>query len=66
MISIEALKEFKDIWKQEYGEDIPDNFALENAIALLTLTNMTYRPIKQEWLDEIESDKQKNKINNQQ
>ncbi len=55
MISQRALKEFKTIWKEEYGNDIPDDFALEMAVNLLTLMNTIYRPIKEEWLDEYEN-----------
>ncbi len=55
MISQWALKEFKTIWKEEYGNDIPDDFALEMAVNLLTLMNTIYRPIKEEWLDECEN-----------
>ncbi len=55
MISRQALKEFKAIWKEEYGNDIPDDFALEIAVNLLTLMNTIYRPIKEEWLNECEN-----------
>jgi len=52
MISEQALKEFKQIWKEERGEDISDEFALEEAINLLTLYNKIYKPIKREWLED--------------
>ncbi len=51
MISQQALKEFKEIWKEEYGNDISDEFALEKAINLLTLMDAIYHPIKKEWLN---------------
>jgi len=54
MISQKALDAFKLIWKKEYGEEISNEFALTEAIALLTIINMTYRPIKKEWVDEVE------------
>ncbi len=54
MISWQALKEFKAIWKEEYGNDIPDEFALERAVDILTLMNAIYRPIKKEWLNEYD------------
>ena len=53
MISEKALKEFKEIWKVEFGEEISDELALENAIALLTLTDISYRPVKKMWLEGI-------------
>ncbi len=52
MISQQALKEFKEIWKEEYGNDISDEFALEKAVDLLTLTDTIYHPVKKEWLNE--------------
>lgn len=54
MISEKALKEFKQIWKDEFREDIPDDFAMEKAINLLTFFENTYRPVKKEWLEEDE------------
>lgn len=53
MISEQALKEFKQIWKEEKGEDISDEFAMEEAVNLLTIFNATYRPIRKEWLEEF-------------
>lgn len=46
MLSPQALQEFKEIWKQEYGEDISDDFAVEQAINLLTLIDAIYQPVK--------------------
>ena len=57
MISQEALDEFKAIWKKEFGHDIPDDIALDEATALLTEFNTVYRPIKKEWLDEYEKER---------
>ena len=52
MLSKEALDEFKKIYKEEKGEDISDELAMEEAISLLTLFDAVYRPIKKEWLEE--------------
>lgn len=52
MLSKEALEEFKRIYKEEKGEEISDELAVEEAINLLTLFNAVYRPIKKEWLQE--------------
>mgnify|MGYP001576018649 CR=1 FL=1 len=45
MISDKALKEFKEIWKQEIGEEISDKSATEEATQLLALFDVLYRPI---------------------
>ncbi len=55
MISQEALKEFKKIWKEEYGNDISDDFALEKAINLLSLMDAIYHPIKKDWLNKYDN-----------
>lgn len=52
----EALAQFKKLWKEEFGEDLPDNVALEEATAVLTLLNAIYRPIKKEWLNVAETE----------
>ena len=54
MLSDKALEEFKKIWREEKGEDISDEKAAEEAINLLTLMNAIYRPIKKEWVEELE------------
>lgn len=53
MISDKALQEFKEIRKEEIGEEINDDVAVEEAINLLTAMNAVYRPIKKEWLKEF-------------
>jgi len=53
MLSQKALQEFKRIWKDEYGEVISDDFAVKQAINLLTLFDAIYRPIKKDWLDKL-------------
>ena len=50
MISSEALQEFREIWSKEFGEALPDEIALDEAINLLTMFNNTYRPIKKDWV----------------
>lgn len=54
MLSKQALDEFKAIWKAEFGEDVPDDVATEEAINLLTMFNAIYRPIKKEWVAEYD------------
>lgn len=53
MLSASALKSFKEIYRAEYGEDIPDAQASELALNLLTLYDHIYRPLKKEWLARI-------------
>ncbi|OGY45752.1 MAG: hypothetical protein A2744_00010 [Candidatus Buchananbacteria bacterium RIFCSPHIGHO2_01_FULL_44_11] len=54
MLSKEAVKEFKAIWRKQFGEDISDEKAAEEGINLLTILDAIYRPIKKEWADELE------------
>ena len=53
MISEEALEEYKKMYKDEFGTDITDEEAMEQATSLLTMMNAIYRPIKREWLKEF-------------
>ena len=52
MVSEKALQEFKKIWREEFGEEISDQKALDEATALLALFDAIYRPIKKEWLED--------------
>ena len=62
MISDKAIQEFKKIWKEQFGEDISDEKAMDEGTALLTLMNVVYRPIKKEWLNDLDQkDNQDNK-----
>ena len=54
MVSDTALKEFKEIWRAEFGEDIPDDIAIEEAVNLLTAFNVVFRPLREQDLDEYE------------
>jgi hypothetical protein len=60
MVSEKALQEFKKIWQEEFGEDISDEKALEEATALLTMFDAIYRPIRKEWVEEYENNNQTN------
>jgi hypothetical protein len=59
MISDKALKQFKSIWKEEFGSDIPDELAIEQATNLLVLFNAAYKPIKKEWQNEYDNEQYK-------
>lgn len=53
MISKEALEEYKAIWRKENpGQDIDDQTAMDEATALLTIMDKVYRPITKEELGE--------------
>ncbi|MES2994661.1 MAG: hypothetical protein V4681_01345 [Patescibacteria group bacterium] len=54
MLSQEALLEFKRIYAEEEGIELPDDFALELAVALLGLFDVVYKPLKKEWVNEYE------------
>ena len=56
MISDAALREFKEVWLHDFGVEIPDEVAIEEAVALLTAVDKAYRPIKQEWINEYENE----------
>ncbi len=44
-ISQKALKEFKEIWRKQFGEEISDKDAYEEATCLLRLFQVVYRPL---------------------
>lgn len=54
MISEAALREFKKIWKDEFGSEIPDDAAMEEAVNLLAMFNAVYRPLKQSEIEAYE------------
>ena len=58
MMSEAALQEFKQIWREEHGEEISDEQAMELGTNLLTLFHHIYRPVKKEWLEAV-SDEEK-------
>lgn len=53
MLSHEAVEQFKRLYKEEYGEDIPTEQAVELGINLLTFFKHVYRPVKTQWLAEV-------------
>ena len=48
MISTKALEEYKKIYKEEFGKDISNEYALYQATNLLTLMKSIYKPITEE------------------
>ena len=57
MLSQKALDEFKRIWREERGTEIPHELAVAEAMNLLTLFNTIYRPLRKEWVDENKYEK---------
>lgn len=55
MLSQKALQEFKQIWKEEYQEEISDESAIEKGSDLLVLFDNIYRPVKKDWLEESDN-----------
>ena len=53
MLSEAALRDFKKIWMEEFGEEISNERATELGINLLTLFDHIYRPVKKSWLEEF-------------
>ena len=44
-VTPEALKEFKKIYKDKFGEELSDDDALEMAQRVLTFFSLIYRPL---------------------
>jgi len=61
MISKESLGEFKKIYKEEFGEEISDQEALEQATKLLRLVEIVYKPMTQEEYDKVQKRREETK-----
>lgn len=48
MISKEQLEKFKEIYKNQFGEELSDQDALEKATKLLNMMKVIYRPLPKE------------------
>lgn len=55
MISKEHLEKFKEIYKKEFGKEISDEDALEQATKLLRLVEIIYKPMTQAEHDKFEN-----------
>jgi hypothetical protein len=62
MLSKKELEDFKTIWRKEFGTEISDQEATDQAINLLTLFNAVYKPIKSEWVDEKDGECKKDSL----
>ena len=45
MISLDAIKSFKQIWNKKFNEDISDDFAMERADKLIRMVELVYKPM---------------------
>ena len=57
MFSNQEIQSFQKLWQKQFGETISEEFALEQATALISLVKNTYKPITKEEFE-------KYKINN--
>lgn len=58
MISKERLKEFKKIWKEEFGEEINDKVALERGTALMNFFEILTKWDREQKLNEANKEKE--------
>lgn len=56
MLSNAALEEFKKIWREEFGEEISDDQAVEIGAKLVNVFDCIYRPVKKKWLEDSPKD----------
>lgn len=57
MLPDEAIDEFKEIYKKEFGEKLSDEEARRKAENLIKLFDAVYRPIKKTWVIKHEEGK---------
>ncbi len=63
MLSENALREFKKIYLEEYGEEISDEQAEELGTNFLTIFQHIYHPLRSEWVNGDVGNSEPNKIN---
>ena len=56
--SKEAIEEFKEIYKKEFGEELSDQDATERATKLLNLMEAIYKPIPQKEYEKTQKAKE--------
>lgn len=49
MLSKEALEDFKKIWREQFGEDISNEDAMEQATRLLNICRVVFQPMPKAW-----------------
>jgi hypothetical protein len=45
MLSNQAFLEFKEIYKKNFGEDLPENIARERAMSFLEFFKIVFKPL---------------------
>lgn len=58
-LSREAILEYQEIYKKEFGQEISYDDAREQGTKLLRLFNLIYKPIPKSWL--VQPQKKQNK-----
>ncbi len=53
MIPDKHIQEFKSIYKEQFGEEISDAYALEIATKFVDLMEVIYKPMSKEKFDEL-------------
>lgn len=48
MFTNQEIQDFKELWQKEFGETISQEFAIEQATALISLMKNVYRPMTEE------------------
>jgi hypothetical protein len=54
IVSPKALEEYKEIYREQFGKDISDAEALEQATKLLRLMEIVYKPMTKKDFDILE------------
>jgi len=54
MISLDALKSFKQIWKEKFNQDISDDFAMERAEKLIRMIETIWKPMSEKEFQEVQ------------
>ncbi|MBU6426912.1 hypothetical protein KGQ27_01600 [Patescibacteria group bacterium] len=60
MLSKQALDEYREIYRREHGEVPSDEILVEEAVKLLTVFDMVYRPVKKAWLENYQNNTNEN------
>lgn len=55
MISEQAIKDFQAIWKKQFGEEISDEKATEEALNFLRFLDIIYRPVRKQWVEDYDN-----------
>ena len=63
MISEQALKDFKAIWLKQFGEEISDEKATEEALNFLRFLDIIYRPVRRQWVQDYDNRTRQNPSN---